>query len=31
VDLLFERAGSRVTLTDAHVNGHCDVVLEVTS
>ena len=31
VDLLFERAGSRVTLTDAHVNGHCDVVVEVTS
>lgn len=31
VDLLFERAGSRVTLTDAHVNGHCDVVLEVAS
>jgi glycogen debranching enzyme len=31
VDLLFERAGSRVTVTDAHVEGHCDVVLEVAS
>ena len=31
VDLLFERAGSRVTVTDAHVDGQCDVVLEVAS
>jgi glycogen debranching enzyme len=31
VDLLFERAGARVTLTDAHVDGECDVLLEVAS
>jgi len=31
VDLLFERAGSRVALTDAHVEGELDVVLEVAS
>ena len=31
VDLLFERAGSRVTVTDAHVDGQCDVVLKVAS
>jgi glycogen debranching enzyme len=31
VDLLFERAGPRVALTDAHVDGDLDVVLEVAS
>ena len=31
VDLLFERAGDRVALTDAHVTGELDVVLEVAS
>jgi glycogen debranching enzyme len=33
VDLLFERAGAsgRVALTDARVDGHVDVVLEVAS
>ena len=29
VDLLFERAGARVTLTDARVDGECNVLLEV--
>ena len=31
VDLLFERAGPRVALTDARVDGDLDVVLEVAS
>ena len=31
VDLLFERAGSRVALTDAQVQGDLDVILEVAS
>ena len=31
VDLLFERAGSRVALTNAEIRGELDVILEVAS